>query len=207
MAKKQTEENYFDMFVTSANYACNAANSLLELAKDFTNVEEKANALHEIEHAADQHFHKLYEQLMRSFITPIEREDILLLAQKIDDVIDLIEDIAYKFVILNITSLKDDVIPFINLIVSSCNMMKTALEKFKYFNKSKSISSIIHEISDLEEDGDTFYKDAVKNLFSSKSSDPLDTMKWREIYESLEHCLDACEDVADAMDGVLLKNS
>ena len=206
MRGKKNEENYFDMFVTSADYACAAASSLLDIVKDYNNIERKAADLHVIEHEADEHFHKLHDQLVQSFITPVDREDILLLAQKIDDVVDLIEDVANKFYMFNIKTVRPDVIDFVMIVVNSCSTMKIAMDKFRNFSKSKSLTNRIHEMSDFEESGDVFYKNAVRNLFVTETN-PMEIIVWREIYDLIETVLDACEDVANAMDSVILKNS
>lgn len=206
MFNKTKEENYFDMFITSVDFSLEAAEALLSLIKNYTDVDKKVKDIHTIEHSGDMHFHKLYEQLMRSFMTPIDREDILLLAQKIDDVTDLIEDIAYKFVMFDIKILRPDVETFIGLIVKSCKLMKTAIIEFKNFSKSKDLSNKILQINDIEEEADTIYKNAVRALFTT-NQEAVEIFKWRELYGTMENCIDACEDVADAMNGVILKNS
>ncbi len=204
--EKKKEANYFDMFIESVEYACNASQKLLDLVRNYVDVENKAIAMHEIEHAGDIHFHALYEQLNRSFMTPIEREDILLIGQSIDDVTDLIEDIANRFVMFNIQKLRDDTIPFVELIVKACSALKIAVSEFKLFKKSKILASKIIELNDVEEEGDRYYMNAVRRLFTTEK-DGLEILKWREIYQIMEDCLDACEEVADVLDGVILKNS
>lgn len=205
MASKK-DDIYFDMFVTSVNYACQAADSLLDLVQDYTNIEQKVEAIHDLEHAADEHFHLLFKHLSKAFITPIEREDILLLAQSIDSITDSIENVADRFYMLNVTHLPDDVQPFTRLIVKSCVELKTAMTEFQKFKKSKNLFAKILEVNNVEEEGDRFYKQAVRRLFE----DPVDiaeAMKWRELYAAFEECLDACEDVADTIEGIVLKNS
>ncbi len=206
MFKRTKEENYFDLFAQGAEYSQKAAEALLELMSNYTDVETKAEAIHDIEHQGDFHFHKLYNQLMTSFITPIEREDILLLASKIDDITDLVEDIAYRFVMFDIKTIREDSIPMAELLVEAITLVQITLVKFKNFAKSKTINDKIREISDVEERGDRMYKNAVRNLFKT-SNDPIEIMKWREIYHKMEMCIDSCEDVADAMHGVIIKNS
>ncbi len=198
--------NYFDMFIDSANYVSKAAYALLDMVNNFTDVEKKVEQVHFIEHEADMLYHKLYQRLMRSFMTPIDREDILQLAQKLDDVTDLIEDIAYCFVMFEITVLRPDTSEFLGLIVKTCDLTRDAVVEFKQFTKSKTLSDKIRDINHSEEEGDRFYKNAVRQLFR-QATDPLDAMKWREIYYKMENVLDACEDVADTIEGVIIKNS
>lgn len=206
MFSSKKEVNYFDMFITSAEYACTASEDLLELVKNYTDVERKVKAIHKIEDDADQHFHLLYNHLMRSFMTPIDREDIMSLAQKIDDVIDLIEDIAYRFVMFDIKEVTPETIPFVELIVKNTDLLRTAVKEFKNFAKSKDLPTKIIQINNIEAEGDTYYQQTVRKLFQT-SKDPIHLMIWREIYHKMEDTLDGCEAVADAMDGVVVKNT
>ena len=200
------EENYFDMFAVSVDFSCEIANKFMELVENYTDVENKVVKIHDIEHRADQHFHKIFSQLSKSFITPIEREDILVLSQSTDNLTDAIEGLAFCFYMLNITELRDDVKPFAALIIKSCDHLRSALIEFKQFKKSHDISQKIVDVNNIEEEGDRFYHKAVRRLHEEEK-DALTIMKWREIYDKLENCLDACEDVADNLEGIILKNS
>jgi len=206
----QKENDYFEMFVKSVDFNCNIAAELKKLTKRYdsvTDMEAEVQALHTIEHNADIHFHTIYEHLNREFITPIEREDILMLAQAIDNVSDSIEDVGYALYYLNIKTLKNDFLLFVDLICKSTEALKIAMEEFKKFKKSKVLSEKILEVNFVEEDGDKLYYRLLHELFSKAENDVLDTLKWREIYDKLEQCLDACENVADILEGIVLKNS
>ncbi len=203
------EKNYFDLFIISVEYTCKTAQRFQEFVKNFDSIKDmdkEVQAIHNIEHEADQHFHAIYQQLNQSFITPIEREDILLLAQSIDDICDSIEAVAFSMYCLNITALKPDVLAFVDLIVRSCSELKVAILEFKKFKKSKILSEKILEVNYVEEEGDRLYHKILRELFKNPT-DAIDVLKWREIYEKLETCLDSCENVADILDGILLKNS
>ena len=204
------ENDYFEMFVKSVDFNCEIASKLKELAERYesvTDMEKEVQALHTIEHNADIHFHTIYEHLNREFITPIEREDILMLAQAIDNVSDSIEDVGYALYYLNIKTLKKDFLDFVDLTVKSTEALKIAMEEFKKFKKSKVLSDKILEVNYVEEDGDKLYYRLLHELFAKADIDVLDTLKWREIYDKLEQCLDACENVADILEGIVLKNS
>jgi len=208
MASK--EKDYFEMFVKSVEFNCAIAeqlNALVSRYESVTDMKMEVDALHKIEHSADEHFHVLYENLNKAFITPIEREDILLLAQAIDDVSDSIEDVGYALYYLNITKLRPGLAAFVELICKSCEALKVALVEFKKFKKSKVLSDKIMEVNFVEEDGDKLYYELLRSLFSEPSGDALDVIKWREVYDKLEICLDACENVADILEGIVLKNS
>jgi len=206
----QKENDYFEMFVKSVDFNCDIAAQLKTLTTRYesvTDMEKEVQTLHTIEHNADIHFHTIYEHLNREFITPIEREDILMLAQAIDNVSDSIEDVGYALYYLNIKTLKPEFPAFVDLIVKSTEALKIAMEEFKKFKKSKVLSEKILEVNFVEEDGDKMYYRLLHELFAKTGDDVLDTLKWREIYDKLEQCLDACENVADILEGIVLKNS
>ena len=206
----QKENDYFEMFVKSVEFNCEIAAKLKELAGRYqavSDMEKEVQALHTIEHNADIHFHTIYEHLNKEFITPIEREDILMLAQAIDNVSDSIEDVGYALYYLNIKELKSEFLPFTELIEKSCAALKVAIEEFKKFKKSKVLSEKILEVNHVEEEGDRMYYRLLHELFAGDTSNLMDVLKWREIYDKLEQCLDACENVADILEGIVLKNS
>ena len=204
------EKDYFEMFVKSVDFNCEIAEQLCALAGRYasvTDMKQEVQKLHDIEHTADIHFHTLYEHLNKAFITPIEREDILELAQAIDNVSDTIEDVGFALYYLNIKTLSPDFIAFVELIEKSCKALKIAMEEFKKFKKSKVLSEKILEVNHVEEAGDKIYHKLLHELFSGDTTDVLNIMKWREVYDKLEQCLDACENVADILEGIVLKNS
>lgn len=206
--RREKEEDYFDMFVVSVEFSCKIAEDLHDIVLNYNpeTIGERATKMHEIEHAADQHYHKIFKQLSRSFITPIEREDILLLSESIDELTDAIEEVAYAFYILNIDELRDDVPRFVELIIEACDLLKSAVTVFKDFKKSDEVFEMVIDVSTTEEEGDRYYYKAVRKLFTEET-DPIKIIKWREVYDKLEECLDACEDVADNLEGIVLKNS
>ena len=206
MFKKNQEVNFFLLFVQSADIACLASDKLLEFVKDFSNVEEKVAIIKDIEHEGDHKAHTIYKELNKAFITPLEREDILELNYNIDNVIDGIEQIATSFSMFNIKSVELDAIHFAELIVKICQSVKTAFNELENFKKSKTLMDKIIEINSIEEEGDKYYKQCVKNLFSS-GKDTLHITIWYEIYKLMEQCLDDCENVANTLEDVILKNS
>lgn len=210
MARKHNQDNYFDMLVQSAEYSCKCAEMLKDFVEnypeDMDEVRKAIGRIHEIEHAADLHFHELFSKLMKEFLPPIDREDILDLAQRIDDLTDAIEAVAQRMYMLNIQTLRPDLPEFVSLISLSCKDLKLALEEFKYYKKSSELSKRIRSVGDVEEEGDQLYQKAVNELFSN-TSDPIEIIKWREIYHRMEDCLDDSSEVADAISGVILKNS
>ena len=173
---------------------------------DHSNISEKVKAAHEIEHSADYAKHDIMNRLVKEFLPPIEREDITTLTQEIDDVTDSVEDVLIYIDMFNIQSIRPEIIKFTNLIVTCCKAMDEALEEFKNFKTSKTLRDKIIEINRLEEEGDALYVDSMRNLYHT-SKDPIELMCWTEILHRLEKCCDTCEDVADIIESIVMKNS
>ncbi len=200
------EEIFFDMFVETADNACKAAEMLEELMVNYVNVKEKVGAIEEAEHACDKQVHKILEQLNKSFITPIDREDIYLIAKELDNITDAIESTAHRFVMFNVKEVTPEAIQLAKLITESTKELKLLMAEVKDMKSSKVLAEKIVEVNRVEDDGDTVFRDAVSNLFSGKR-ETLDVIIWKEIYEYMENTLDACEDVANIVEGVVMKHA
>lgn len=200
------ETDYFDFFIEAVEFSCKAAEMLHDLVVNYQNVDYKVAAIHEKENQADHRFHELVKQLNHSFITPIEREDILAISQGIDNITDKIEDIAYRFNMYHIQTVRPDANVFINLIRSGCEALLDAVKEFKNHKKSKLLTQKIIEVNRLEEEGDKLYKTAVRALFIA-DIDTKEIIKWKGMFETMESCMDCCEDVADLIESVVMKNS
>ncbi len=191
---KKTEDFYFNNFVESATISCEAAVLLKEVLTDFdvNTLSTEKNKLHEIERKGDDKRHEMIRALVRAFITPIERNDLLKLSQNLDDVTDSIEDIIIHIYINNITHIRPDTFEFLEIVIKCCGAMKEMMQEFSNFKKSKKLKELIIEINRLEELGDDMYVKCMRNLHTT-STEPLEIIVWREIYDFFEKCCDACE--------------
>ena len=207
MAKK-SDSFYFGNFYACADCAYQAAHLLERVMRDFDPllIREKLDDMHKVEHAADEKKHEVLDALVKAFITPIEREDIILLIQEIDDVTDAIEDVLIRTYMFNVAAIREEALEFADVIVRCCEVLKDTLKEFRHFRKSDSIYENIVEINRLEEEGDALYTRAVRKLYLS-STDPIELSVWREIFDRMEKCCDACEHVANDVESVMLKNS
>ncbi len=207
MARK-SGYNYFSTFIDMCTFAHKAAEHLNETLHNYKsyNILSRVEEIHEIEHSADDKRHELIRHLAKEFITPIEREDIMELIQKLDNVVDGIEDVVKYMYMFNITEVNGYSLEFSNLIVKCTASMKMAMENFSDFRKNQEIRQYILDVNTLEEDGDKMQVNALRDIFSGDTS-PEDLIKWSKIIDCLEACLDACEEVVDTVERIIMKNS
>ncbi len=207
MAKKQ-DAFYFETFVSTVEDACRAADMLQHALASYhpETLKQQLDAIHAVEHTADTKKHELMNVLVRAFITPIEREDIIALAHNIDEVVDRIEDVLIRMYCNNIPSVRPDALELVKLLVACCSEVKALMREFADFKRSKKLKDHIVQINNIEEEADRLYIQCVRNLHTA-CTDPLEIMGWHEIYAYLEKCVDACEHVADTVETVIMKNS
>lgn len=207
MARKN-DYNYFEAFTNLSSFSLNSAKILHKTLSSFNSsqIQEKTKELHQIEHSADLAKHEVMDHLLKEFLPPIEREDITALSQQIDDVTDSVEDVLLFIYMFNIKTIRPEAIRFSSLIEKCCGAMHEALIEFKNFRNSKTLRDKVIEINRLEEEADDLYVQMVRSLYKT-SNDPIELMSWTEIMHRLEKCCDKCEDVADIIEEIVMKNS
>lgn len=207
MAKKENNY-YYESFSKCISYACEAAELLQSCVDhyDASNLKVQSDKMHRIEHTADGMKHEMMERLMKEFLPPIEREDIVELAHSIDDVVDSAEDILQAMYMYNITALRPEVKEFTSIILRSCKAMKEMGDELHNFRKSTVLKEKIIEINALEEEADRLYMEAIHRLYTEEK-DSVYILSWTTMYNCLEKCCDSCEDVADMVEQIVMKNS
>ena len=206
--KRQKECDYFDQFLRMAEHSCKAAEMLQDILEHFDpdSLPDRMKDIHTIEHTADIVKHDTLRELARAFITPIEREDILLLIQEIDNVTDAVEDVVIRLYMFHVLSIREDALAFAKVILQCCVALRELLTDFRNFRKSTSLNDAITEINRLEEEGDGLYMQAVRRIYKT-CQDPIQIGVWKEIFDRMEKCCDTCEHVANAVEGVVMKNT
>ena len=205
---KKSDSYYFQNFIECVECGCQAAKMLEDNLNHFDTglLQDKLDELHRIEHDADKKKHEMMAVLVKAFITPIEREDIILLSQSIDEVTDKIEDVLIRIYINNVQQIRPEALAFIKVIIRCCEALKEVMEEFADFRKSKTLHGLIIEINALEEEGDRLFIESMRRLHA-EVTDPIESIAWREIYVYLDKCCDACEHVADVVESVIMKNT
>lgn len=205
---KHTSYDYFQSLIDFAGCALSAAEYLNETILHFDPkvLSARMDAIHSIEHRADDINHRNLDHLAREFLPPVEREDLALLSHEMDDVVDAVDDIMRMLCMYGVTQPKPEVTDMCDLLVRCCREMKTLTLEFRHFKKSTAIKECIVRINTLETEGDTLHFGAVNKLFAMPEN-PLDILIWRDIFDGFENCYDECEHVAATMESVVLKNS
>lgn len=205
--KKKKEEFYYKNLCSAIEYSYQAAQFLTETLKNYDQemLPEKLDAMHELEQKGDAKKHKMMKALSQAFITPIEREDLVALSGYIDDITDAVEEVLLQIYMSNVSAIRTDVFPTLDLLSECIKALGDVLEELKDFKHSKVIEDYIIRVNDLEEQGDRFY---VENMHTLHQEDDIrNVVIWRTIYEYLENCIDTCEHVADIVGMVIMKNS
>ena len=207
MAKKG-DQIYYDAFTDCAECACHAARMLADTLEhfDYSAMQLRMDEIHKIEHAADMKKHALTEELLRAFITPIEREDILLLSQNIDEMTDKIEDVLLRLYCNHIQTIRPDALEICQVVIRCCQEAKSLVGELADYKRSKTLHDHIVHINTMEEEADQLFINSMRTLHTT-CTDPMEIIVWREIYIYLEKCVDACEHVADTVESVVMKNS
>lgn len=206
--KNKRDAYYFDSFVAQCRFSCELAKRTAELLRNFEYERVKDNLieLHGIEHAADQVQHEIMEHLIKEFIAPLEREDIVLIARELDDLTDCIEDIMINCYEYDLKQVDDVMLKYMDLIEHSCNLLQDLMKKFENFKKDTTLSQSIIEINKHEEEGDRIYREAMHSLFVNEN-DPKVLIAKKAVYTCLETVMDDIEDLANSVESVIMKNS
>lgn len=207
MMAKKNNNYYFDTFSKGVSYACDAA-ALLSACFDSydpAQLRRRMEEMHTVEHSADEVKHEMMEKLLKEFLPPIEREDIMELAHTIDDVTDSIEDVLMRVYMFNIIELRAEAKEFAAVIVNCCDALKKMVAELPNFRKSAVLREQVVDINGLEEQGDRLYTLAMRRLYTEEK-DAVSVIAWTTMFDRLEKCCDCCEHVADVVERVVMKN-
>jgi predicted phosphate transport protein (TIGR00153 family) len=196
------EEDFFKQFRDQGELVALSCSQLHEMMMKYDRLEERAKEMKAIEHRGDIVTHEIFERLNRTFITPIEREDIHDLASGLDDVMDATEAIATRMVLFKIAATTPAAQRLTSVLAKAGQQIEKAVAVLKDF---KGLQAFTIEINRLENEADAISREAVADLFSGRH-DLLDVMRWKEIYGRLEGAADRCEDVANTIEAIVLKS-
>jgi len=199
------KQDFFELFDKVAANISHAATLLVTIMEHFTNLDNWANEVHELEENGDLLTHDILKKLNKTNITPIDREDIHALASTLDDILDFIWGIAARLAVFKMKESTKEAVIMSKELLTTAELVHKAIKKLKEKNYSHMLEYCI-EINKLENKMDRVFRDALGHLFD-EIEDPILVIKWKEIYEHLENASDKCEDVADILESIAIKNA
>ncbi len=197
------DEKFQELFVEDAQNMLTAARKLEEMVTVYDRLEERVAEIRVLEHRGDEIDTEVEVRLDRAFITPFDREDIHDLVNRIDDVVDGIQEVAETFIIYGVTETTDDAKRLSAILSAQANQLNEAVGKLEGL---KDLEGNLKEIHELENEADGLSRAAVARLFHN-DPEPLNVIKWRDIYIALENTIDAAEDACEVIEKIVAKSS
>jgi predicted phosphate transport protein (TIGR00153 family) len=197
------DEQFFDLFNQLAGHLATSAKQLNDLLAEPQRVAEHVKSIKDVEHKADLLTAAIIQRIDKSFVTPFDREDIHNVASSLDDVIDLLDGTARRFEMFHIATVRPPALKLAGVLLRAADEIKLAVVGMR---KPALVNQHVAAIKRLEEEGDAVYHEAMGALFSGQP-DPIDVIKWKEMYDTLEETIDSCMGVAQALQSLSLKNA
>lgn len=198
--------DFFEIFDRASGNLARASSLLVGLMENFEDIEAKTKEIYEVEQEGDMLTHDIMRRLYKTFLTPIDREDIHALASRMDDVLDLIWGSVDRLMVFNIKEPTKAVIHLARDLHATTEVIQKALKELRAKDYPHVQEHCI-EINRMENRIDRIFRDAIGALFDDFSEDPLMIIKWKDIYQHLEDASDRCEDVANILEGIVLKHA
>ena len=206
-AKLMPQENrFFDYFIALADEAVKISRELEAMLRHFDDLQKRTFNIETIEKRGDRITHDTIDLLHKTFITPIDRDSIHRLITRMDDILDLSEDVAQSIVLYDVQASTAEACKLAELCVASCEQVKKATELMRNMGNADAILKICNEVDKLESEADHVMRSAMARLFREET-DVKNLIKLRSIYELLEAVTDACEDVANLIEGIVVENA
>ncbi len=197
------DDQFFELFDQLAAHLAGTAKMVDVLFGDVAHMADHVKAIKDVEHKADLLTATINQRIDKSFITPIDREDIHRLASRLDDVIDLLDGVSRRFTMLHITEVLPPARQLTGVLLRAAKEIEVAVREMR---KPPLVNQHVALIKHLEEEGDGIYHEAVGALFSGNPN-PLEVIKWKEMYDTLENAIDSCMGVAQVLQSISLKNA
>lgn len=197
------DEGFFDYFAQLSEHIKASARLLHELFGNIGAAAEVATRIKKVESAGDLVVHTINQRIDTSFVTPLDREDIHMLSKRLDNVIDIINGVARRTVMFNVQSVRPGAVEMADILVRASDIISDSVSSMK---KRGRLLELGRNIKQLEEEGDAKYAESVSALFRS-GADALQVLAWKDIFDALEEAVDQCEDVANVLESIALKNS
>ena len=196
---------FFDLFDQHAANLVEICEALRDMLQHFDRLEERKAHVKALEHRGDEITHELARQMNATFVTPLDKEDIAQLYSGLDDVVDYVDAAADRFLLYKISSVTPEARELTDLMVETGRVLQGGVNCIRSTRKGDQIMIACREIHRLENESDTIYRRALGTLFNEPGIDPIEVIKWKEIYERLEMAVDKMEDVSNVLESIQLK--
>jgi predicted phosphate transport protein (TIGR00153 family) len=200
------ETSFFDFFEEHAALTIEGTKEFLSMVTTGANIAAKCRRISDIEHETDTITHRCVEALHKTFITPIDRDQIHTLITRMDDVMDYVEAAAERIELYEITTMTNDVRDLADVLHRSAQQVEGAVRGLRDLKDTHATLKLCIDINRLENEADAILRRSVARLFKEEK-DPIMVIKWKEVYENLESASDRCEDVANIIEGVILEHA
>ena len=205
---KRKEDAFYGILKSYARDILACAETFSIVVNEWPKSASRIPEVKKCEEACDEHLRNSLQQLAESFITPFDREDINELVHRMDEVPDFMEDIAARFELFHVGEMRPEAVRCTEITLTAVREMVALFDALPEYRTSKAAQERVIEIKRLEDEGDVVYRGALADLFdSSTGSDPIEVIKWKSLLDELEDVLDAVCDVANVIQGVLMKNA
>ena len=199
------EAVFFDLFERAADNAHECTKALVEFLERFDDLPERMRRVKDLEHVGDELTHETIERLNQTFITPLDREDIHELVCRIDDILDRVDTAVDRFCLFELKEPMEESKDLARCLVRSTALIKEMMPYLRNMKNADEVRQKVREIHRLENEADRIERQALSRLFAN-NPDPIHVIKWKNIIEVLESATDRCEDVANVIEGIVLKN-
>ncbi|HEY4643669.1 MAG TPA: DUF47 family protein [Bacteroidota bacterium] len=200
------DEGFFELFRQQGDVLVRAAQLLHETIEHFDRRVEYGEKFRELEHEGDDVAHEIIERLNRTFVTPLDREDIHNLAHRVDDIIDMVDSAVGKTLLYRITRPTAEMKDLSRIISAASSEIQQAVQLLGKPKKRKELLDHLIEVNRLENEGDSVARQGMYKIVGGRKN-TFDLLRWKEVYESLERAIDRCEDVANTLEGIVIKST
>jgi predicted phosphate transport protein (TIGR00153 family) len=197
------EKHFFDMIERQSKNVLEGVDALVNMLEHYNEIDKKREKIKQIENEGDKMVHDIFSELNKTFITPIDREDITKLTSSLDDILDNLEAVSERLIIYEIKKPPQYMLEFAQILQKTTRNVNQGINLLRNFKEAKQIRAFCKEINTLENEGDILLRKATAELFTKK--DPIEIIKIKELYDDMEAAIDRCEDVADVIGDILVK--
>ena len=197
------EKHFFDMIEEQSKNVLEGVDALVNMLEHYNEIDKKREKIKQIENEGDKMVHDIFSELNKTFITPIDREDITKLTSSLDDILDNLEAVSERLIIYEIKKPPQYMLEFAQILQKTTRNVNQGINLLRNFKEAKQIRAFCKEINTLENEGDILLRKATAELFKKK--DPIEIIKIKELYDDMEAAIDRCEDVADVIGDILVK--